>query len=157
MIKILNSQLSDEIVTEIGKFSILWAEFEKTLGNKCSDELLLEQKNNVLIKDEILIKFNSSLHGRIEYFDEDVEAYTNYNLIPENAHRPRDKYIKLMKDFLNLDEFVEKDWICGALLCIYRIRNNLLHGLKYIDELNGQLELFKSMNKVLENIRINER
>ena len=58
-----------------------------------------------------------------------------------------------MRDFINLDELVNSDWICGALLCIYRIRNNLLHGLKELSELNGQIGLFKSMNNVLENIR----
>lgn len=157
MIKILNWQLSDEIVTEIGKFSILWAEFEKLLGNKCYDELLLDKKNKIQIEDKILKNFNAILQGRLEYFDENFEVYINYNLIPDNAHRPKDKYIKLMKDFLNLDELVQADWNCGALLCIYRIRNNLLHGLKCINELDGQLELFKSINNVLENIKINEK
>ena len=33
------------------------------------------------------------------------------------------------------------------------IRNNLLHGLKIISELNGQIELFKAINLVLENIK----
>ena len=157
MIKILNNDLTGEIVTEIGKFSILWAEFEKLLNNNCSDELLLKQKNRISIKEQLLLDFNQSLHGRTEYFNEDIEVYTNYNLIPENAHRPQDKYIKLMKDFMGLDELVKDDWTCGALLCIYRIRNNLLHGLKCINELNGQIELFKAMNKVLENIKIDER
>lgn len=157
MIKILNNDLTDKIVFEIGKFSIFWAEFEKSLGNNCSDDLLVNKKHLFMVDDNVIINFWKSLHNRSQYFDEDIEAYTNYNLIPENAHRPRDKYIKYMKDFLNLDELVKNDWVCGALLCIYRIRNNLLHGLKCIDELNGQIELFKAMNKVLENIKIDEK
>lgn len=154
MIKIQGSNLSDEIVKEIGKFTILWAEFEKEYcNNNCNDSLLVANKDSFIVDEDIIAKFNTNLHGRVEDFNEDIETYTNYNLIPNNAHRPKDEYIKIMRDFINLDELVKSDWICGALLCIHRIRNNLLHGLKILSELNYQVELFKSMNKVLENIR----
>lgn len=45
------------------------------------------------------------------------------------------------------------DLNCGCLLVIYRIRNNLMHGLKMVEELNNQLKLFKAVNGVLESIR----
>lgn len=154
MIKIQGANLSDEIVKEIGKFTILWAEFEKEYcNNNCNDSLLVANKDNFIVDEDIITKFNTNLHGRAEAFHEDIEIYINYNLIPNKAHRPRDEYIKIMRDFINLDKQVKSDWICGALLCIHRIRNNLLHGLKILSELNCQVELFKSMNKVLENIR----
>ena len=153
--KIKGQNLNNNIVREIGKLTILWAEFEKEYcNNDCSDKLIIQEKDKFkVIKENLLVCFNNNLHGRIEYFDTDIEVYTNYDLIPENARRPKNEYIKIMKDFINLDKLVKNDWICGALLCIYRIRNNLLHGLKEIEELNGQIELFKSMNEILENIR----
>ena len=40
----------------------------------------------------------------------------------------------------------------GCLLVIFRIRNNLMHGLKCIEQLNDQLELFKAVNGVLESL-----
>ena len=42
----------------------------------------------------------------------------------------------------------------GCLLVIYRIRNNLMHGLKMVEELNGQFELFQAVNGVLESIEM---
>lgn len=151
---ILGEELENKIVFEIGKFTILWEEFEKNYcSNNCNSKKILAFSLTISVDNKILKDFSKELHGRTEYFNEDIETYTNYNLIPQNAHRPKSKYIKIMRDFINLDELVNSDWICGALLCIYRIRNNLLHGLKELSELNGQIGLFKSMNKVLENIR----
>lgn len=151
--KIKECKLEDNIVTEIGKFTILWAEFEKEYcNNDCSDKLIIQEKDSFRVKENLLMCFNNNLHDRMEYFNTDIEAYTNYNLIPENARKPKNEYIKIMKDFINLDELVKNDWVCGALLYIYRIRNNLLHGLKIISELNKQLDLFKSMNAILKSI-----
>ena len=41
----------------------------------------------------------------------------------------------------------------GCLLAIYRIRNNLMHGLKMVEQLNDQFELFQAVNDVLESIK----
>lgn len=46
----------------------------------------------------------------------------------------------------------EEDVRCGCLLVIYRIRNNLMHGLKCIEQLNDQLKLFEAVNGVLETL-----
>ena len=45
-----------------------------------------------------------------------------------------------------------EDLRCGCLLVIHRLRNNLMHGLKLIEELNEQLTLFQAANEVLESI-----
>ena len=47
----------------------------------------------------------------------------------------------------------EEDLGCGCLLVIYRIRNNLMHGLKCIEQLNDQIKLFEAVNDVLETLR----
>jgi hypothetical protein len=152
--KILDKELSDEVVIEIGKFTILWAEFEKVYcGCKCCLAKIWDLKNKLIINKNKLLKYNQVLQGRLNYFNEDFECYVDYNLIPKKAIPPNNEDKKAMKDFINLDELVKEYWSCGALLCIYRIRNNLLHGLKNIDELDGQIELFRAMNAVLENIR----
>lgn len=102
--KIKGCELGDNVVTEIGKFTILWANFEKKYyNNDCSDKLIFQEKDNFRVKENLLVCFNNNLHGRMEYFDTDIEVYTNYNLIPENARRPKSKYVKIMKDFINLD------------------------------------------------------
>lgn len=42
---------------------------------------------------------------------------------------------------------------CGCLLVIHRIRNNLMHGLKLLGQLDDQIELFRAANEVSESIR----
>ncbi len=57
--------------------------------------------------------------------------------------------MQVMKQFL---EQKGDDLLYGCLLVIYRIRNNLMHGIKLLEELDGQIELFRAANDVLENI-----
>jgi hypothetical protein len=56
-----------------------------------------------------------------------------------------------MLHFINND-INEIDNIIGCLLIVQRIRNNMMHGLKDICDLNEQLELFQAANEVLEGI-----
>lgn len=43
------------------------------------------------------------------------------------------------------------DSVAALLIVIYRLRNNLFHGLKWSDELRGQLENFNNANSALMN------
>lgn len=70
-----------------------------------------------------------------------------------NARRTKDADDLLMKSFLEQNN---GDVCCGCLLVIYRIRNNLMHGLKCIEELNDQFYLFEAVNDVLESIKVNQ-
>lgn len=143
--------INNEIVLEIGKFTILWAEFEKKYCyNNCNSASIWDFSNRYYIERNILKDFAEKLKGRVDYHGVDEFIYVKYNLVPEGARTPSTPDLNTIQDFLN---FNGENLVAGAFLVIYRIRNNLLHGLKVLSELNGQLELFKSMNKVLENIR----
>lgn len=149
--KILGKELNNELVLEIGKFTILWAEFEKEYCRKnCSSNAIWEFANDFIVNEDILKDLCKKIKGRIDNLGLNKFEYVNYSLIPEGAIKPSQADLKTIKDFIN---FSGKNLLAGAFLCIYRIRNNLLHGLKILSELNEQIELFKSMNKVLENIR----
>lgn len=149
--KILNEKLNENIVKQIGKFTILWAEYEKQYcRNNCNSTTIRDFAKNYIVDTEILQDFAIKARGRIGRINENEAEYVSYNLIPENANQPNKDDIQEMYKFI---EQQGDENTLGAFLCIYRIRNNLLHGLKAISELNEQIELFKSMNKVLENIR----
>ena len=47
----------------------------------------------------------------------------------------------------------QKYIVLGCLMSIYRIRCNMMHGLKIVEQLDDQYELFKAVNGVLESIR----
>ena len=79
-----------------------------------------------------------------------VEEYVTYNLVPANARNKLSQ--EEMGKILDFIYSNGREAFDGCLLAIYRIRNNMFHGLKELDSLNGQLELFKTMNRVLEEI-----
>lgn len=148
---ILGKELENKTVLEIGKFTILWAEFEKNYcNNECNSNAIWDFASISTVNEDFLRDLCDKLKGRISYLGVNENQYINYNLTPERARKPSQADIKTIKDFIN---FKGENLLAGAMLAIYRIRNNLLHGLKELSELNGQIELFKSMNSVLENIR----
>lgn len=91
------------------------------------------------------------LNERRNCFGHLITDYVNIGLHPSNAHQAKREDSILMQEFLKQES---EDSRCGCLLVIYRIRNNLMHGLKDIEELNGQLELFQAVNDVLESIKL---
>ena len=149
--EILNEDFNEDIVKEIGKFTILWAEYERQYcRNNCNSTTIRDFAKNYIVDDEILQDFSIKIQVRIENNCVSKEEYVGYILIPENANQPNKDDIQEMYKFIGQQG---DENTLGAFLCIYRVRNNLLHGLKVLSELSRQIELFKSMNKVLENIR----
>lgn len=149
--KIKGCELGDNVVTEIGKFTILWAEFEKRFcDNNCNSNAIWKFANSYIVDDNELKEFSQQIHGRIEFYKiDDVDYYVQHKLIPDKAHDIPEADKKAIKDFMALQG---GNVLAGAMLAIYRIRNNLLHGLKIISELKDQLKLFKSMNAILKSI-----
>ena len=70
-------------------------------------------------------------------------------MYPGNARQNRPEDRMAMEQFMKQEG---NDLRQGCLLVIFRIRNNLMHGLKCIEQLNDQLELFKAVNGVLESL-----
>ena len=152
MIKILNENFSEEIVNEIGKFTILWCNFEKEYCNtRCSSDKIRNISMIYSVDECLLRNLSKKLQLRVSDI-EDISSYVKFNLIPLEADQPTEDDRLEMKKFV---EYKGDNLLRGALLTIYRIRNNLLHGLKVISELNEQIELFKAMNLVLENLEKN--
>ena len=150
LIKILKENLSDDIVKEIGKFTILWAEFEKRYcNNDCNSVKIWDFANSYQVDEKLLRNLSICLKGRVDLYEESVNVYVRYNLVPSGARIPSEKDLGIIQNFIEKDS----NLIVGAFLSIYRIRNNLLHGLKCLKELDNQIELFKAMNNVLENIK----
>lgn len=87
----------------------------------------------------------------MDLYEQDVKIYVGYTL--ENPEKVEHlmTYTKRRK----IEDFIYskgRDSIVGGLIAIYRIRNNLFHGIKEIKDLNKQIELFKAMNSFLEQV-----
>ena len=143
-------ELNEETVSVIGKFAILWNWFEnKHCENKCSPRKIKEVANTISINPISRDHFMNVLNNRRNCFGLREIEYVKNSLHPDNANKSKKESITIMCDFL---ENKGTELNCGCLLIIYRLRNNLMHGLKELGHLNGQIELFQAAIAVLESI-----
>lgn len=151
--QIKGRNLKNETVLEIGKFAILWNCFEKEYcNNNCKAAVIREKANLIQIDIGTQAKFADVINKRRIKLGQSITEYITNGLHGENAHGSPETDMNTMCKFLekcgDYDELV-----CGCLLVIRRIRNNMMHGLKAVSELDKQIELFRSANEVLESIR----
>ena len=150
--KIRGTEIRDEVVAEIGRFAILWNYFEKDFCmNCCNPRKIKEVKERIAVEPEKIDVFLKVLSKRRHHFGFNVSEYIRTGLYPGNARRTGSEDESCMRDFM---EEIRDNTLDGCLLIIYRIRNNLMHGLKLPKDLNDQLELFQSANEVLESIKM---
>ena len=149
---IAGQRVNNDIVTEIGKFAILWNHFEHFY---CNNKHSLAKNINIVadsikIDEEKMNIFREALNNRMESRFENTITYVSQGLHPTGSNKSSKENKLYMEKFINNDN--NQNNIIGCLLVIGRIRNNMMHGLKDISELNGQLELFQSINGVLEDL-----
>ena len=154
-IEVLDARLTQETVIEIGKFAVLWCAFEKDqCGNECSPNKIIEMEGRIEKLNKIPFKkLADELKKRSEHLRLDIDNYVKTNLYPKHGARitPKDKeeYMPTVIEFITSKG---NNRPIGALLAIYRIRNNIFHGLKDLHFLDDQRELFKAISAVLEEI-----
>ena len=151
--KIRDFELKNKTVLEIGKFAILWNWFEKEFcENNCNYSRLKNASENVRIDSKKQKELADVFEVRKYMFMQVTEEYVDTGLYPDNARMTRTdaEERKVMEDFIDQKE---GDTTLGCLMTIYRIRCNMMHGLKIVEQLDDQYELFKAVNGVLESIR----
>lgn len=149
--KIKNYNLDDELILEIGKFSVLWNCFERfQCSNSCSPNKVKTICAKISIDKNKEVALAKVLNKRRSFYNIIIPEYVQQSLSPTGARQPQEDDKRLMEEFLKQSG---DDLTCGCLLTIYRIRNNLMHGLKQIEDLNTQLDLFKAVNEVLESVK----
>lgn len=146
-----NVDLSNGLIIEIGKFAILWNCFERDFFNyRCNPHRIIHSYDNIYIDKDKQIFFANILNKRRLQFDFGIDEYVEEGLHPSNSNNSTSESTKLMKKFI---EYPSEDNRCGCLLIILRLRNNFMHGLKDISELDEQIELFQAINSVLESVK----
>ena len=149
--KIRNYNLDDELIIEIGRFSVLWNCFERfQCNNSCNPNSIKSICAKISIEKDKEVALATVLNKRRSYYNMIIPEYVQQGLSPTGARQPQEDDKRFMEEFLKQSG---DDLTCGCLLTIYRIRNNLMHGLKQIEDLNTQLDLFKTVNEVLESVK----
>ncbi len=147
---IKGNEINDNTIMELGKFTVLWNMFEENFcSNNCNPSKIKEVASEILLNDEAIKEFADVLNKRRGLFQQEIIDYIKTGLYPNGAHQGKDEDNEMMQQFMKQNgEYINY----GCLLAINRIRNNLLHGLKCVSELDNQIELFKAVNKILESI-----
>lgn len=149
---IRGTELQDKTILEIGKFTVLWGLFERKYccnpNDKHNREPLAEMYSRISISDRLKETFSKRLHHRWQITQDD--SYTEDGLHPDGANQSSVKQMELMKVFMEAP--LGADSNAGCLLIIRRIRNNMMHGLKDVGDLDAQVSLFRAMNDILESI-----
>ncbi len=140
--------LNDELIVEIGKLAVLWNLFEKNYCcYKCTPAKIMEICDCISVGKEKQSALAKALNDRRLWFE---QLYTDFivgGLYSDNRH-PKEDEINHIKAFLKQED----NTFYGCMLCVSRIRNNLMHGLKDVDTLNAQLDIFKAANGILESL-----
>ena len=168
---------SKEIVEELGKFSLLWAQFElEYCANNCFDKLFFndvefekfllnvngqEKKNNYIFLRENFLKlfnFNTNLKPLIKNIISALLKYlhkTKETITPEFIHEKLysnsfTAYYPQVDNIICNNINDNQELLLGGLLIVFRLRNNLFHGLKDCYTIDKQIEIFKSCNRFLD-------
>lgn len=146
MVKIAGHNFRRNTVEEVGKFAILWNKFEKDKCNNCCSTKKLRTMNG-FSSSKYFQNLARVLKHRSELLGFHYDAYVRRGL--SMGHGLNSDDMDLILAFMNSDGM---DSLAGGLLAIYRIRNNMFHGLKEWTDLDNQIELFVAMNNVLEEM-----
>ncbi len=144
--------VSNEMLLELGEFTILWAQFElKYFNNDCTVNKLCELHKRVSLSNNLKNSCKNLINNLLEYFQTTKDLITE-NYIREKLYSTKNNYVNnevievLTKDPSN------ESLITGVLLIIYRLRNNMFHGLKDCYTINRQFKLFQSVNDFLNEM-----
>ena len=148
--RIKGIDLQEETIFEVGKFAILWNWFERSwCRNNCNPKEIQKIANSIAIDAKKQALFAKILNERRYLFHQIVPEYVDISLHPPKARPSSDDDKEAMLQFM---EQAGDKQTYGCLLILHRIRNNLMHGLKLLEELDGQVELFRAATAVLESM-----
>lgn len=143
-----SDQLDDLTLEVVAEFTLYWGVFE---GVECQNRGGHSRFQG--FATQVVSKItDGDLDGLLAYW---VDRYTNSgstNTLFERLNfRPNDKKDLVQKVLLG-EERCSEQKILALLIIVYRLRNNLFHGLKKIDRLNEQQKNLNHACLVLQKL-----
>lgn len=128
-------------------FTFLWSLFEaRALGNRACAAAIISLVSSWDSGGQLKVSgFSAALeHFRGRYYTEGGPSERLKELHLRRLDRP-----ELVQAVLSSNSGDLVDEVSALLIVVYRLRNNLFHGLKWAYELRGQLDNFSYANSVL--------
>ena len=140
-------QITPETIQAVGEFSINWSLFEKYYckcfcNPKVIDEIDFSPYHEKIIP--MIPKFKTSLAAWFEYQNKEINDEGVKDILYTEKNEGSDYRTRIVS-FLTSDSTSVVD----CMLCVERLRNNLLHGEKEAFELNRQRELIETATSIL--------
>lgn len=141
--------LDKELRLLISDFAILWNEYEKNIFNTCYCSRKLKSKiiDNVDYDDNFQQNINRLYLRFKKYLEDRKILFSTKSII--NSYKIRNNDISPEELNKLIESSDDKDKLYLLLLIIARVRNNMFHGIKRLDQLTNQKELFKISNETL--------
>lgn len=141
-------ELSEAERTAIRDFSLLWSLFEGTvLATRANAGRIMEAVNGLREADRLQLEpFEDAIgHFRGRYYDGQnfTPAFDQHLHFRNGDNRP------LAEAFVCGQTEDEAEILSGLLIVIYRLRNNLFHGMKWVYGIRDQLDNFRHANESL--------
>jgi len=141
------SALTESEYQTIMEFSLLWSLFEGEVMNTSANAGTIRNTVNAWAEKGFLgfEKFAASFkYFTARYFNDGqfTGAFNGLNF-------RRNDNIELVQQALSFDQSSDSDKVTTLLIIVYRLRNNLFHGIKWADSLKGQLENFEHANATI--------
>jgi hypothetical protein len=134
------SDLSEEERTAIMHFSVLWSFFEaRLLKTNASAKSILTLVRDWTDRGQLdLTHFEESLdYFKDRYFKDDVATGYFAGLNIRKNDNPT-----LVNAVLKGENTNPSDCVAALLIVVFRLRNNLFHGAKWVDGIRGQRDNF---------------
>lgn len=143
------AELDDADRQAIHEFSLLWPAFEGTLlgtdakpGNLIQIAFALRDAGRL-----DMARFAEPLAYFRDRYWRDGDFTPEYNGLHTGKYNPANR--KLVIDALSSHPQLPEDTLAGLLLVVYRLRNNLFHGVKWAYGIRGQRSNFLQACAVL--------
>jgi hypothetical protein len=141
------AQLSKKEITAINNFCFLWSLFEtRCLNGNGNISTIASAANRISKKIEVRSQeFDNALNYFKRRYVFDGSMTSKFEGL---RFRGNDKRSDVEQVLLGNDT-AKKSELQAILIIIYRLRNNLFHGMKWADAFADQLSNFQTANKVL--------
>ncbi|MBB3808731.1 hypothetical protein [Pseudochelatococcus contaminans] len=144
------NHLSNEEVSAISDFSLLWALFESRLLNTEGSARSISDMVDDWQKDGTLDA--PSFDPELGYFRQRYFANGAFTGHFDHLHLRKNDQEPLIRAVIDGSDNDPRDRVAAVLIIILRYRNNLFHGVKWQYKLAGQLGNFTAANTALMKV-----
>ena len=140
--------ISNETISVIGEFSILWCAFEREFfSNNATSAGIQHWAEHCPVTGDLLVLCEKLRTVSVEYL-KIIDIHTIRYRLYSDKDNGKPERIELILQFLENSN--EHSVVPGCFIFIQRIRNNLFHGLKDIHTLNDQKAMFQAICDILD-------